>query len=45
MITFQPARSTFWLAGLFRSMCRSVGTQWEKVTFSRWIRPSKPSGV
>ena len=33
-MTFQFDRSKFFTAGLLTSMCRMVGTQWEKVTFS-----------
>ena len=34
MITFQPERSTSRAAGQDSTMCRMVGTQCEKVTFS-----------
>jgi len=30
-------RSVSLAAGLVRIICRMVGTQWEKVTFSVWI--------
>ena len=35
IITFQRDRSTSSTTGLASSICRMVGTQWEKVTFSR----------
>ncbi len=37
MMHFQWERSAFWAAGLVRIICRIVGTQCEKVTFSVWI--------
>ncbi|MNJ67839.1 hypothetical protein D3C77_640420 [compost metagenome] len=34
MMIFQPPKSWPWEVGQLSSICRMVGTQWEKVTFS-----------
>ncbi len=44
MITFQPLKSTPWAALAFITICRMVGTQWEKVTFSRFHSSTSSSG-
>ena len=41
MITFQRLRSTSCAAGLASIICRIVGTQCEKVTFSRCDQPEQ----
>ena len=45
MSTFQRERSARSAPGALRSMCRMVGTQWEKVTRSRWMSARSVSGA
>ncbi len=44
IMTFQPDRSVSLARAWLSSMCRMVGTQWEKVTRSRAFNRNSTSG-